>query len=87
MDLHLRPDWQRTFGEYVELRHRGEIVRSGTVEDVMPDNSILWISADGAFPRQMVERAGGYEVYSRYPWASPSQTQRLTNGHSSAGRV
>lgn len=68
MDLHLQPDWQRTLGQHVEVRRYGEIVRTGTVEDVMSDNSILWISAEGAFPRQMVERVEGYEVYSRYPW-------------------
>jgi hypothetical protein len=68
MHLHLQPDWQRALGQYVEVRRRGEIVRTGTVEDVMPDNSILWISAAGPFPREMLERAEGYEVYARYPW-------------------
>ena len=67
MDLHLQPDWKRALGHYVEVRRFGEIVGTGTVEEVMPDSSILWISAEGAFLRYMVERAEGYEVYSRYP--------------------
>lgn len=71
MDLHMQPDWQRALGQYVEVRRHGEIIRTGTVEDVMPDNSILWISAAGPLPRQMYERADGYKVYARYPWDSP----------------
>lgn len=83
MDLHLQPDWQRTLGQYVQVRRHGEIVRSGTVEDVTPDSSILWISVDGADARQMIERAEGYAVYSRYPWDPPPPAQRLNNSHMS----
>lgn len=71
MDLHLQADWQRALGQYVEVRRHGEIIRAGTVEDVMPDNSILWISAAGPFQRKMLERAEGYEIYARYPWDPP----------------
>lgn len=68
MELHLQPDWQRALGQHVDVRRRGETVRTGTVEDVMPDNSIVWISAAGPIPREMFERAEGYEVYARYSW-------------------
>jgi hypothetical protein len=71
MSLHLQPDWQRTLGQDVEIRVCGKPVRTGTIEAVMPDNSILWISADGADSRQMLARADGYEVYTRYPWTYP----------------
>lgn len=84
MDLHLQPDWQRALGQHVEVRRHGEIVRTGTVEDVMPDNSILWISAAGPFPREMFERAEGYEVYARYPWDPPpipGRTQPESNSN------
>lgn len=68
MDLHRQPDWQRVLGQFVEIRRQGDLVRAGTVEAVMPDSSILWISADGPFPREMVERAEGCEVFARYGW-------------------
>lgn len=68
MDLHLQPDWQRAVGQYVEVRRYGETIRAGTVEEVMPDNSILWISAAGPLPRTLYERAEGYKLYARYPW-------------------
>jgi len=79
VDLHLRPDWQRTLGQYVEVRRDGQVIRTGTVVAVMPDSSILWISVDGVFPRQMVERIEGYQIYSRYPWDSVVPPQLLTN--------
>lgn len=94
MDLHLQQDWQRALGQYVELRRHGEVIRSGTVAAVTPDNSILWISAEGPFQRQMVVRSEGYEVYSRYPWdppppprQTPPLTSRRTSVNGSAGRV
>lgn len=71
MELHLQPDWQRALGQYVEIRRNGLTVRVGTVEEVMPDNSILWISAYGAELRQMVEKSEGNEVFTRYPWDDP----------------
>lgn len=71
MDLHLQPDWQRALGQLVEVRRNGEFVRAGTVDHVMPDNSILWISSGGTYQREMVERAEGYQIYARYPWDPP----------------
>lgn len=71
MKLHLQPDWQRALGQYVEIRRNGTTVGAGTVDAVMPDNSILWISAHGANSRMMVERADGSQVYARYPWDRP----------------
>lgn len=68
MKLHLQPEWVRTLGQYVEIRRSGETVRKGMVEAVMPDSSIVWISAEGAQPRQMVEKADGSEIYAGYPW-------------------
>lgn len=68
MRRHLQPDWQRALGQYVEIRLKGKTVRTGTVDAVMPDNSILWISAEVPCPRQMVERADGSQVYACYAW-------------------
>jgi hypothetical protein len=74
--LHLQPDWQRALGQYVEVRRHGEVIRTGTVVAVMPDSSLLWISADGVFPRQMVEKVEGYQIYSRYPWDAAPPSNR-----------
>lgn len=72
--LHLQKDWQRTLGQYVEIRIKGETVRRGLVDAVMPDNSILWISAEGAYQRTMVQKTDGHQVFCGYSWshAEPS---------------
>jgi len=68
VDLHLQPDWHRALGQYVEIRLHGKALRNGIVEAVMPDGSILWISAEGPHGREMIERAEGKQVFARYPW-------------------
>lgn len=68
MNLHLQPDWQRVLRQYVEVRRGGEFIRAGIVEDVMPDNSVIWISTAGAQPRKLYERDDGYTVFARYHW-------------------
>lgn len=77
MDLHLQTDWRRALGQLVEIRLQGQILRTGIVEAVMPDQSILWISAEGHHPREMVERADGKQIFARYPWdALPGSSRR-----------
>lgn len=66
MDLHLQPDWHRALGQRVEIWRRGKLIDEGTVEAVMPDESILWISAEGASLRRMVARADGFEVFAHF---------------------
>ena len=66
MDLHLQPDWQRALGQRVEIWQAGRLVRRGTVEAVMPDDSLLWISAEGTSPRQMVFRHDGSQVFTHF---------------------
>lgn len=63
MDLHLQPDWQRAVGQRVEIWKDGIFVRKGTVEAVMPDDSLLWISAEGASSRHILLRNDGYQVF------------------------
>ncbi|MDQ0691348.1 hypothetical protein [Arthrobacter sp. W4I7] len=71
MDLHLQPDWQRALGQRVEVWRRGKLVRRGTVEAVMPDDSLLWISAEGNSLRQMISRQDEYQVFTHFLPASP----------------
>jgi hypothetical protein len=83
VDLHLQPHWQDMLGLYVEIRLQGRTVRVGTVDAVMPDDSILWISAEGPYSRQMVARADGFEVFGplrreRSPGTSSRGVQERT---------
>ena len=66
MDIHLQPDWQRAVGHRVEIWKDGVLCRIGTVEAVMADNSILWLSADGIALREMVVQSDGYEVFAHF---------------------
>jgi hypothetical protein len=66
MDLHLQPDWQRALGQRVEIWKGGRFVCKGTVDAVMPDDSLLWITAEGVSPRQMVFRDDGSQVFTHF---------------------
>jgi hypothetical protein len=66
MDLHLQPDWQRALGQRVEIWKDGKFVRKGTVEAVMPDDSLLWVSAEGTSSRQLLLRCDGYQVFTHF---------------------
>lgn len=66
MDLHLQPDWQRALGQRVEIWKDGRFIRKGTVDAVMPDGSLLWISIEGTWLRQMVCRGDGYEIFTHF---------------------
>lgn len=72
MDLHPQSNWSRLLGQHVEIRQAGRFVRTGTVDPVMPDNSILWLSAEGNWPREMVEKSGSREVFAPYQWDVPT---------------
>ena len=83
MDLQLQPNWQRTLGQRVEIWKCGEFVREATVEAVMPDNSLLWASAEGNYSRQIYSRQDGYQVFThflpprRIPVGNPISTYEL----------
>ncbi len=67
-------EWNRLRGAEVEVRHDGNIVRVGTVDEVMEDSSAIWIATQGCVTRQLFEVALGYEV-----WVEP----RLLEGPNS----
>jgi hypothetical protein len=66
VDLHLQPDWQRAVGQRVEIWKDGKFVRKGTVEAVMPDDSLLWVSSEGASSRRIFLRSDGYRVFTHF---------------------
>lgn len=68
MKYHRQHEWLPVRGEAVQIRNNGRIIREGFVDAVTADGSILWLAADGAFPRQMVCKADGDEVWITYKW-------------------
>jgi hypothetical protein len=73
--------WSVLTNSLVEIRHSGRLIRTGTVEDVMPDSSALWIAADLTHPRQMFEVAQGHQVWIRPRELSGDLTYRMTVKH------
>jgi len=59
-------DWSVLPGMEVEIRMNGQPVRTGIVEIVMPDASMLWLFSDHNGSRTLFESSEGYEV-----WADP----------------
>ncbi len=59
-------DWSLLINAMVEIRQNGQVIRTGFVEDVMPDSSVLWLAADHDNPRQMFEACQGHQV-----WVTP----------------
>jgi hypothetical protein len=59
--------WQRLIGLPVEIRQDGHTVASGTVDDAMPDSSILWLAQSGPQHRTMYEKSLKHEA-----WVDPN---------------
>ena len=64
MALNLREDWAMLRGAEVEVRLGKAVVRSGFVDDVMPDSSAIWLAYDGVQPRAIYDAGSGYEVWA-----------------------
>ena len=56
-------DWRELVGSWVELRSGGSVVRTGEVEVVAEDSSVMWLKFNGNHGRQMVAKTDGYEVF------------------------
>jgi hypothetical protein len=54
---------ERLIGLPVEIRQAGHTVASGTVDDAMPDSSILWLAPSGPQHRTMYERSLKYDAW------------------------
>ncbi|MBT2597687.1 hypothetical protein [Arthrobacter sp. ISL-72] len=61
-------EWNLLINTLVEIRLDGQTIRTGLVEDVMPDSSALWLAADSDNPRQIFEVCQGHQV-----WVTPQQ--------------
>jgi hypothetical protein len=73
---HSTDQWQSLVGEFVEVRLNGEVYRRGRVDAAMPDASGLWIAAEAVYPREYLDAASGFEVWTdlfpRPGWAGPT---------------
>jgi hypothetical protein len=63
MTAYRHNDWNLLINAFVEVRKNHEFFRSGVVDEVMPDSSALWLSADGGHTRVLIEAAEGYDVW------------------------
>jgi hypothetical protein len=70
LTLQLQNDWVPLLGQEIQILHLGKEIRTGVVDAVTDDGSILWIAAGAMTPRSMFERAVGYEAWIQYKWAS-----------------
>jgi len=61
-------EWNLLINTLVEIRLHGQVLRTGFVEDVMPDSSALWIAADQHGPRQMFAACEGHQA-----WVTPQE--------------
>jgi hypothetical protein len=71
-------EWtQALVGQFVEIRKGGECLRSGVVDAITFDGSILWLSAEGVWTREMFEKSHGKEVFcSTLPHIKLGSTKR-----------
>ncbi|KSU76872.1 hypothetical protein GA0061083_2287 [Pseudarthrobacter enclensis] len=57
------PDWSRLIGIPVQIRQYGTAIRSGVVDDAMPDSSMLWLMADSSQGRTLYSAYEGHEAW------------------------
>ena len=79
MALNNYPDWSRLIGATVEIRLHGRRIRTGTVDNAMPDSSALWLTADGTHTRTLIEAALGYQAWAEPQELSDTSTYRMTS--------
>ncbi|WP_162943676.1 hypothetical protein [Arthrobacter celericrescens] len=71
-------DWTKLIGKRVEVRHSGEQVQTGLVDNAMPDSSVIWLAPEGVYRRALFEAAHGFEIWVEYeaqnqPVAEPKE--------------
>lgn len=79
MTSYKHEDWAQLINAPVEIRQDGQTLRTGVVDNAMPDSSALWIAADGIQPRQIFEAALGHEVWVIPQQLSGETTYRMTS--------
>lgn len=73
-------EWNRLIGAPVEIKRNGTTIRSGTVEEAMPDSSLLWIAADAGHGRKLFSaEVDNYEVWIEPRLLDGDMRYRMTN--------
>uniref|UniRef100_UPI003F495AB4 hypothetical protein n=1 Tax=Paenarthrobacter nicotinovorans TaxID=29320 RepID=UPI003F495AB4 len=75
-------EWNLLINALVEIRQHDQVIRTGFVDDVMPDSSALWVAFDGVQPRQIFEVARGHEV-----WVTPQELRGDLNYRMTATQI
>lgn len=57
------PDCQRLVGAVVQIHRENQAIRTGVIDDAMPDSSLLLLAADGVHQRRMYEAAENYKAW------------------------
>lgn len=78
-------EWNRLIGAPVEIRRNGRTVRSGTVDDAMPDSTLLWIAADACHERTLFAAAENYEVWIEPRLLEGELSYRMTDSQLQPG--
>ena len=81
MNRYEHTGWEGLAGAVVEIRQDGQIVRTGIVDDAMPDGSAIWIAPDSTHPRRIYEKSEGFLVYVEPHLLSGQSTYRMTMEH------
>ena len=81
MNKHEHTHWEDLIGALVEIRHNGQIVRTGMVDEVMPDGSALWVTSDSSHPRRIYEKSEGFMVYVEPQMLTGKSTYRMIQEH------
>jgi len=63
VELQNYQDWARLVGARVQIRRGNQVIRTGIVENAMPDSSVLWLAADGIHLRQMYVADENYAAW------------------------
>jgi hypothetical protein len=63
MTAYRQNSWSHLIGAFVEIRRNNEVVRTGFIDEAMPDSSALWLAADQTHPRILFDAAQGFEVW------------------------
>lgn len=70
-------DWLLTKGMFVQARHHYHPSQAGVVDDVTQDGEVLWLAADGALTRHMIDKSDGFEIWSLPIYTFAATTQPL----------
>lgn len=75
MSLQPCTEWRLVQGAIVEVRLGRCLYRVGLVDAVMPDDSGIWLAADGIHSREFIEKARGYSLWTSLFYYQPGRTE------------